>query len=45
MLAGINDILVISTPEDGQFFELMGDCSTMALVFIVQPKPEGIAKR
>jgi glucose-1-phosphate thymidylyltransferase len=47
MLAGIRDVLVISTPQDTPRFEqLLGDGSQwgMSLRFAVQPKPEGIAQ-
>ena len=47
MLAGIRDILVISTPEDCPRFEhLLGDGSQMGLRFeyAVQHRPEGIAQ-
>jgi glucose-1-phosphate thymidylyltransferase len=47
MLAGLTDILIISTPEDTSRFEqLLGDGSRLGLNFqyIVQPKPEGIAQ-
>ncbi len=47
MLAGIRDILVISTPEDTPRFEqLLGDGSRFGLSFeyAVQKKPEGIAQ-
>jgi glucose-1-phosphate thymidylyltransferase len=47
MLAGIRDILVISTPEDTpRFQQLLGDGSQLGLnlQYIVQPKPEGIAQ-
>jgi len=47
MLAGIRDVLVISTPEDTPRFQhLLGDGSQwgMNLVFAVQPKPEGLAQ-
>jgi glucose-1-phosphate thymidylyltransferase len=47
MLAGIRDILVISTPEDTPRFEqLLGDGSRLGLNFrySVQKKPEGIAQ-
>jgi glucose-1-phosphate thymidylyltransferase len=47
MLAGIRDILVISTPEDVPRFEhLLGDGSRygIRLQYVPQPKPEGIAQ-
>jgi len=47
MLAGIRDILIISTPEDCPRFEhLLGDGSRLGLRFryAVQKKPEGIAQ-
>jgi glucose-1-phosphate thymidylyltransferase len=47
MLAGIRDVLVISTPEDTPRFQhLLGDGSQwgMNLQFAVQPKPEGLAQ-
>ena len=47
MLAGIREILVITTPEDqGQFVKLLGDGSQwgISLAYEVQPKPEGIAQ-
>jgi glucose-1-phosphate thymidylyltransferase len=47
MLAGIRDILVISTPQDTPRFEaLLGDGKRWGLriQYAVQPKPEGIAQ-
>jgi glucose-1-phosphate thymidylyltransferase len=47
MLAGIRDILLISTPEDlHRFQHLLGDGSRFGVNFqyAVQPKPEGIAQ-
>ena len=47
MLAGIQDILVISTPEDTPRFQmLLGDGSHFGirLQYAVQPKPEGLAQ-
>ncbi len=47
MLAGIRDILVISTPQDTpRFAELLGDGGAWALRFEykVQPRPEGLAQ-
>src|ERR1700736_996570 len=47
MLAGIRDILVISTPEDvPKFQQLLGNGDRFGLNFeyVVQPRPEGIAQ-
>jgi glucose-1-phosphate thymidylyltransferase len=46
MLAGIQDILVITTPEDRPQFERLLDDGTqwgIRLSYAVQPKPEGLA--
>jgi glucose-1-phosphate thymidylyltransferase len=47
MLAGIRDILVISTPQDvPRFQHLLGDgsCFGLRIQYAVQPRPEGIAQ-
>lgn len=47
MLAGVRDILVVTTPHDAPFFErLLGDGSQfgVSLSFAVQPSPDGLAQ-
>ncbi|GAA5047346.1 glucose-1-phosphate thymidylyltransferase RfbA [Nocardia callitridis] len=47
MLAGVTDILVITTPEDAESFRrLLGDGSQfgVSLSYVVQPKPDGLAR-
>jgi len=47
MLAGIRDVLVITTPQDRESFErLLGDGSGVGLriSYAVQPRPEGLAQ-
>ncbi len=47
MLAGIRDILIISTPEDSQRFEkLLGDGEKFGLnlSYVIQPSPDGLAQ-
>jgi glucose-1-phosphate thymidylyltransferase len=47
MLAGIRDVLVITTPEDApQFRRLLGDGARigMSIQYATQPRPEGLAQ-
>lgn len=47
MLAGIRDILIITTPEDQENFQrLLGDGSEFGirLTYAVQPRPDGLAQ-
>ena len=47
MMAGIREVLVITTPEDqAQFRRLLGDGSDLGirLEYAVQPRPEGLAQ-
>ncbi|MFS0821593.1 glucose-1-phosphate thymidylyltransferase RfbA [Bacillus sp. 1P02SD] len=47
MLAGIKDILIISTPQDiGRFEQILGDGSDLGISFTyaVQPEPGGLAQ-
>jgi len=47
MLAGIQDVLIITTPEDKTSFQrLLGDGSQfgISISYAIQPKPEGIAQ-
>src|SRR5690554_4358341 len=47
MLAGITEILIITTPEDQAAFQrLLGDGSEFGLSFeyVVQPSPDGLAQ-
>jgi glucose-1-phosphate thymidylyltransferase len=47
MLAGIQDILIITTPQDSDSFKnLLGDGGSIgiSITYAVQPKPEGLAQ-
>jgi glucose-1-phosphate thymidylyltransferase len=47
MLAGIQDVLIISTPEDlPRFKQLLGDGTNIGMKFkyIIQPSPDGLAQ-
>ena len=47
MLAGIRDVLIISTPEDiGNYQRLLGDGSEFGIeiVYEIQPRPDGLAQ-
>ncbi|WP_191564268.1 glucose-1-phosphate thymidylyltransferase RfbA [Janibacter melonis] len=47
MLAGIQDILIITTPQDAEYFErLLGDGSALGvnLTYAQQPSPDGLAQ-
>ena len=47
MVAGLREVLIITTPEDQEAFQrLLGDGSDlgMSLEYVVQPRPEGLAQ-
>jgi glucose-1-phosphate thymidylyltransferase len=47
MLAGITDVLIITTPEDqANFQRLLGDGSEIGMTFsyVIQPSPDGLAQ-
>ena len=47
MLAGIKEILIITTPEDqSNFINLLGDGSDLGIKFsyVIQPSPDGLAQ-
>src|SRR3954462_7541500 len=47
MMAGIRDVLVVTTPDDNdQFRRLLGDGSQwgMSITYAVQPSPDGLAQ-
>lgn len=47
MLAGIKEVLIITTPQDQQsFINLLGDGSDLGMVFeyVIQPSPDGLAQ-
>ncbi len=47
MLAGIRDVLIITTPEDQTAFKRLlgsGEAWGMRLSYVVQPRPEGLAQ-
>ena len=46
MLAGIKEVLIITTPQDqSSFINLLGDGSELGMRFeyVVQPSPDGLA--